>query len=326
MNVFRPIAAAVLMLSSQLGPAAAQEWPTRHITAIVAFGAGNSVDIFARLMATHMSEILGKQVVVENIGGAGGSIGTLRAARAAPDGYTIVIGGTDTMAQNQALFEKPPYNPVTDFVPIVLAIEIPLVLVGRNGLPPNNLKELIAYLKANQDKMNFGSSGVGGVTHLACAQIMRAIGVSPAHVPYKSAAAGIQDMLADNLDLYCPVVAGALPHIRAKSIKFFGVITDQRSALLPDLPTMAEEGLPGVNGNYWLGLFAPAGTPEPILAKLTQAALAALETPAVAARLRDVGATIVAPERRTPAYVKKFIPEEIAAWGKIIKESGVQPK
>jgi tripartite-type tricarboxylate transporter receptor subunit TctC len=325
MSLFRIVAAAALTLS-QLGAAAAQEWPTRHITAIVPFGPGNSVDIFGRLMAAHMSEVLGRQVVVENIGGAGGSIGTARAARATPDGYTIVIGGTDTMAQNQSLFEKPPYNPATDFVPIVLAIEMPLVLVGRNGLPPNNLKELISYLKANQDKTNFGSSGVGGVTHLACAQIMLAIGVTPAHVPYKSAAAGIQDMLADNLDLYCPVVAGALPQIRAKSIKFYGVITDQRSPLLPDLPTLAEQGLPGINGNYWLGIFAPAGTPEPIASKLTQAALSALETPAIVSRLREVGAAVVAPERRTPAYLKKYIPEEITSWAKIIKESGVEPK
>jgi tripartite-type tricarboxylate transporter receptor subunit TctC len=130
-------------------------------------------------------------------------------------------------------------------------------------------------------------------------------------------------MVSDNLDLYCPVVAGALPHIRAKSIKFFGVITDQRSPLLPDLPTLAEQGLPGIHGNYWLGIFAPAGTPEPIAAKLTQAALAALETPAVEARLRDVGAAIVASERRTPAYLKTYVSEEIANWARIIKDSGV---
>ena len=146
------------------------------------------------------------------------------------------------------------------------------MLVGRNGLPPSNLQELIPYMKANQDKMQFGSSGVGGATHLACAQVMRAVGVTLAHVPYRSAAAGIQDMIAGNLDLYCPVAAGALPHIEAKAIKFFGVLTDQRSPLLPHLPTAAEQGLPGIQGNYWLGIFAPAGTPEPIAAKLTQAA------------------------------------------------------
>jgi tripartite-type tricarboxylate transporter receptor subunit TctC len=320
------ILAFALLALSQLPGAIAQEFPTRYITAIVPFGPGNSVDIFGRLMAARMSEVLGQQVIVENIAGAGGSTGTARAAHAAPDGYTIVIGGADTMAQNQWLFAKPPYNPATDFIPIALGVDLPLVLVGRNSLPPNNLTELMAYMKANQDKMQFGSSGVGGVTHLACAQIMRAVGVELAHVPYRSAAAGIQDLISNNLDLYCPVASGALPHIKAKTIKFFAVLTDQRSPLLPDLPTATEQGLPGINGNYWLGIFAPAGTPEPIAAKLTQAALAALETPAVQAKLRDAGAAIVTPERRTPAYVKKFIPEEIESWGKIIKERGIEVK
>jgi tripartite-type tricarboxylate transporter receptor subunit TctC len=325
MSLFRLVASALLMLS-QLGAAAAQDFPTRHITAIVPFGPGNSVDIVGRLMAARMSELLGQQIIVENIGGAGGSIGTTRAARAAPDGYTLVIGGTDTFAQNQTMLEKPPYNPAADFVPIVLAVELPLVLTGRNGLPPNDLKELIAYLKANQDKMQFGSSGVGGVTHLGCAQVMRAIGVTLAHVPYRSAAAGIQDMIANNLDLYCPVAAGALPHIKAKAIKLFGVLTDERSPLMPDFPTAAEQGLPGIQGNYWIGIFAPAGTPEPIAAKLTQAAMTVLAMPVVESRLREVGAAVVAPERRTPAYLKKYVPEEIASWAKIIKEAGVAPK
>lgn len=325
MRLCRLVASAVLMLS-QLGIAAAEQWPSRYITAIVPFGPGNSVDIVGRLVVARMSELLGQQIIVENIGGAGGSIGTVRAARAAPDGYTIVIGGADTFAQNQSLFEKPPYNPAADFVPIALAVELPLVLVGRNGLPPNNLQELIPYMKANQDKMQFGSSGIGGATHLACAQVMRAVGVTLAHVPYRSAAAGIQDMIAGNLDLYCPVAAGALPFIEAKAIKFFGVLTDQRSPLLPNLPTAAEQGLPGIQGNYWIGIFAPAGTPEPIAAKLTQAALSALETPVVEARLREVGASIVAPERRTPAYLNKYVPEEIASWARIIKDSGVVPK
>jgi tripartite-type tricarboxylate transporter receptor subunit TctC len=325
MRTARLVLSAVLILA-QVGVAAAQEWPTRYITLIVPFGAGNTVDIFGRLMAGRMSDILGQQIVVENIGGAGGATGTLRAARAAPDGYTIVVGGADTIAQNQTLLDKPPYNPTSDLIPIVLGVDLPLVLVGRNGLPPNNLQELIAYMKANQDKMQFGSSGVGGATHLACAQVMHAVGVNLTHVPYRGAAAGIQDLLSGNLDLYCPVAPGALPHIRAKTIKFYGVLTDQRSPLLPDLPTTAEQGLPGMNGNYWLGLFAPAGTPEPIAAKLTKAALAALETPAVESKLREAGAAVVAPERRTPAYLKSFVPEEIASWAKIIKESGLAPK
>jgi tripartite-type tricarboxylate transporter receptor subunit TctC len=320
------LAASTVLVLLQLSAAAAQEWPTRHITEIVPFGPGNSVDIVGRVLAGRMSELLGQQVIVENVAGAGGSTGTMRAARAAPDGYTIVIGGTDTMAQNQTLFEKPAYNPTTDFIPIVLAVDLPLVLVGRNSLPPNDLKELIPYLKSHQDKMQFGSSGVGGATHLACAQVMKAVGVTLAHVPYRSAGAGIQDLISGNLDLYCPALSGALPQIQAKTIKFFGVLTDQRSPLLPDLPTAAEQGLPGINGNYWLGLFAPVGTPEPIVAKLRQAAMSALETPDVVSRLREVGAAVVAPERRTPAYLKKYVSEEIASWAKIIKDSGVAPK
>lgn len=320
------LVASVVLVLSQLCTALAQEWPTRYITEIVPFGPGNSVDIVGRLLAGRMSELLGQQVIVENIAGAGGSTGTARAARAAPDGYTIVIGGADTMAQNQTLFEKPSYDPTTDFIPIALAVDLPLVLVGRNSLPPTSLKDLIPYLKAHQDKMQFGSSGVGGATHLACAQVMQAVGVSLAHVPYRSSAAGIQDLVSGNLDLYCPVASAALPQIQAKTIKFFGVLTDQRSPLLPDLPTAAEQGLPGIHGNYWLGLFAPAGTPAPIAAKLTQAAMSALETPDVESRLRDVGAAVVAPERRTPAYLKKYLPEEISNWAKIIKESGVLPK
>src|SRR5262245_20155572 len=325
MSLFRLVAFAVLVLS-QLGVAAAQDFPTRHIAAIVPFAPGNSVDIVGRLLAGKMSELLGQQIIVENIGGAGGSIGTTRAARAAPDGYTLVIGGTDTFAQGQTLLEKPPYNSATDFVPIVLAVDLPIVLTGRNGLPPNNLKELIAYMKANQDKLQFGSSGVGGATHLACAQVLSAIGVTLAHVPYRSAAAGIQDMISGNLDLYCPAASGALPHIEAKAIKFYAVLTDERSPLLPHLASAAEQGLPGIQGNYWIGIFAPAGTPEPVAAKLTQAAMTALDTPAFVQRLREVGAAVVAPERRTPAYLKKFVPEEIANWAKVIKAAGITPK
>src|SRR5258706_2111727 len=185
------LAASAVLVLLQLGAAVAQEWPTRYITAIVPFGPGNSVDIVGRVLAGRMSELLGQQIVVENIAGAGGSTGTLRAARAAPDGYTIVIGGADTMAQNQTLFEKPSYDPTTDFIPLVLAVDLPLVLVGRNSLPPNNVQELIPYLKSHQDKMQFGSSGVGGATHLPFAQVMRAVCVTPSPMPFPSAAPGI---------------------------------------------------------------------------------------------------------------------------------------
>lgn len=327
MRLLRRLIAATVLLAGPLHvAAAAQEFPSRYITAIVPFGPGNSVDIVGRLLTARMSELLGQQIIVENIGGAGGSIGTTRAARSAPDGYTIVVGGTDTFAQNQSLNEKPNYHPATDFAPIVLAVIQPIVLVARKDLPVANLRELVTYMKANQGKMQFGSSGIGGATHLACAQITLAAGVTLAHVPYRSAAAGIQDMISGNLDLYCPVAAGALPHIEAGAIKALAVLTDQRSPLLPELPTAGEQGMPGIQGYYWIGLFAPAGTPEPVLARLAATANEALETPAIRGRMKEIGATIMPPQQRTPAYLKKFIPDEIAKWAAIIKASGLSPK
>lgn len=326
MSLFRRLIFATLLLAGPVHAAAAQDFPSRYITAIVPFGPGNSVDIVGRLLTARMSELLGQQIVVENIGGAGGSVGTTRAARAAPDGYTIVVGGTDTFAQNQSLNEKPTYHPATDFAPVVLAVIQPIVLVARKDLPVANLPDLVRYMKANQGKMQFGSSGIGGATHLACAQIMLAAGVTLAHVPYRSAAAGIQDMISGNLDLYCPVAAGALPNIEAGSIKALAILTDQRSPLLPDMPTAGEQGMPGIQGYYWIGLFAPAGTPEPVLARLAGTANEALETPAIQAHMKQIGASIMPPEQRTPTYLKKFIPDEIAKWAAIIKASGVTPK
>ncbi len=326
MRLARRLIASAFLIAAHAHASAAQEFPSRYITAIVPFGPGNSVDIVGRLLTARMSELLGQQIIVENIGGAGGSVGTTRAARAAPDGYTIVVGGTDTFAQNQTLYEKPPYNPATDFAPIVLAVIQPMVLVARKDLPVTNLRELVTYMKANQGKMQFGSSGIGGATHLACAQITLAAGVNLAHVPYRSAAAGIQDMISGNLDLYCPVAAGALPNIEAGSIKALAILTEERSPLMPQMPTAGEQGMPGIQGYYWIGLFAPAGTPAAALARLSTSANEALETPTIQARMKDIGASIMPPEQRTPAYLKKFVPDEIAKWAAIIKASGVAPK
>jgi len=174
--------------------------------------------------------------------------------------------------------------------------------------------------------MQFGSSGIGGATHLACAQVMLAAGVNLAHVPYRSAAAGIQDMISGNLDLYCPVLPGALPHIEAGAIKAIALLTEPRSEFMPKLPTAAEQGMAGIQGYYWIGLFAPAATPEPILARLSATAEQAITTPAVQTRMKEIGATIYPPEQRNPAAARKFVPDEIAKWAGIIKASGVVPK
>lgn len=323
----RNIAFALLVaLACNASPAAAQGWPTRFITLIVPFGPGSASDTVARILVPHMSEALGQQVVVENIGGAGGNIGTTRAAKAPPDGYQMVLGAVDTFAQSPSLFKKPPYNPVTDFTPVGLAVEQPLVLTVKKDLPVNNLKEFAAYLKANQAKMQFASSGVGSAVHLACSQITFAVGATVTHVPYRSSAPALQDLIAGHIDFYCPLAVAAIPLIQNKSLKALAILTQERSALLPDLPTAKEQGFEGMDGYYWMGFFFPKGTPDPIVQKVNAAINVTLNTPTVQARLRNLATTVVAPERRSPAYLHKYVDSEITKWAATIKASGISPQ
>lgn len=324
MGLIRFFAAALLSAIATL-PAAAQTWPARHITGIVPFGPGSGMDIIGRIVVSRMSEKLGQQIIIENIGGAGGTIATARAAKAEPDGYTIVFAGIDTFAQSVSLYKALPYNPVSDFVPILLMAEQPLVLAMRRTIPADDLKQLAVYMRANQDKMQFGSTGLGSGPNLACSQLAMVVGAKIAHVPYRSSAPGLQDIVAGNLDLYCPLVASVLPLLEAKSIKVPAVLSRQRSPLLPDVPTAVEQGFPDVDHYYWIALFAPKGTPATVVAKLAEAGNVALDTPNIQTRLREVGTTIMPPERRSAAYLEKFLTDEISKWAAIIKASGVVP-
>jgi tripartite-type tricarboxylate transporter receptor subunit TctC len=307
-------------------PVLAQEWPTRFVTLIVPFGAGSASDIVARILAPGMSEGIGQQVVIENIGGAGGNIGTTRASHAAPDGYTMVMGAIDTFAQSPSLFKNPPYNPVTDFVPVALAVEQPLVLTVKKELPVSNLKEFAAYLKVNGAKMQFASSGVGSAVHLACSQINSAIGVNVTHVPYRSSAPALQDLIAGHIDFYCPLAVAAIPLIKNQSLKALAILTQGRSSLLPDLPTAKEQGFEGMDGYYWMAFFFPKGTPDPIVQKLNKAINTTLDKPEVQARLRDLATTVVTHDRRSPAYLHKYVESEITKWAATIKASGITPQ
>ena len=328
MRSWRAISDVVLVWLAVLGmsiaPAAAQDWPTRFVTVVVPFGAGSGTDTVARIIGARMSEELGQQVIIENVGGAGGMIGAARVAKAAPDGYQIVIGAVDTFAQNQTLYATPMYNSATDFTPVALAVEQPLILIATKEIPAANLQEFAAYMKANQNKMQFGSAGVGSAPHLACSQIVSAIGAAVAHVPYRGSAPALQDMIAGNLDFYCPLAAAATPLIEAKAVRALAMLTRERSVLMPDLATAAEQGVSAVDGYYWMGFFLPKGTPTPIVTKLHAAINAALDTPSVQARLRDVGTTVVAPERRSPAYLQTFVEREIDKWASSIKASGIK--
>jgi len=303
--------------------AAAQTWPARPVTMVVPFAAGSASDSVGRVVSARLSEILGQQVIIENVGGAGGMTGVSRVAKAAPDGYQFVLGGIDTFAQNQTLYKKPLYNAVTDFAPVALVVDQPLVLVIRNELPAGNLREFIAYAKANQARMQYGSAGAGSGSHLACAQLNAAIGVDVTHVPYRGSPPAMQDLIAGRLDYFCALAAAAMPQLGSSSMKAIAVMTRNRSPLLPNIPTAHEQGLTDFDSYFWSGFFLPRDTPAAIVRKLQDAAVVTVDTPLVQERLKVLGVTVVAPERRSTDYLKRFLDSEIEKWATIIKASGV---
>jgi tripartite-type tricarboxylate transporter receptor subunit TctC len=320
------VVACAFALLCYPGPAAAQNWPSRFITLVVPFGPGSGTDIVARIIAARVSEILGQQIVVENVGGAGGMIGVTRVAKAAPDGYTMVLGAVDTFAQSQSIHKTMPYDPVADFVPAGLAVEQPLVLVTRKDMPASNLKEFAAYMRANHGKMQFGSAGVGGAPHLACSQFANAVGVNITHVPYRSSAPALTDLVAGNLDFYCPLAVGAIRLIEEKTVKALAVLTQERSPLMPDLATAKEQGFDNIDGYYWMGFFFPKGTPQSIVETMNAALNEALDTPSVQARLKEVATSVVPKNRRSPAYLKDYVDSEIKKWAATVKASGITPQ
>ncbi len=238
-----------------------QNWPSHPITLTVPFGPGSGSDTVARIIAGRVAEILGQPVIVENLGGAGGTIAVSRVAKAAPDGYQVVLGAVDTFAQSQSLFKEQPYDSAADFEPVALAVEQPLILITRTGIPATNLKDFAAYAKTNQNRMQFGSTGVGSGPYLACYLLNAAMGVTVTSVPYRSSAPAFTDMMAGTLDYYCPLAVGAIPFIDNKQVNALAILTAERSSLLPNLPTAKEQGFNVTDGYYWMGFFLPKGTP-----------------------------------------------------------------
>ena len=235
--------AAVAALVAAIAPATAQNWPTRPVTIVYPFGAGSAGDVLGRIFASRLSELLGQPVLFENVGGAGGMTGASRVAKAAPDGYQVLLGTTSTLAVNQTFYKNPLYNAVTDFTPVALIAESPIVLVARKDLPANNLQEFIAHAKANHAKMQYGSAGVGSSVHLACAGLNAAIGVNITHVPYRGGGSATQDLIAGRIDYQCPAAELAIPHIQGNSVKAIAVLTKNRSPILPNLASAHEQGL-----------------------------------------------------------------------------------
>jgi tripartite-type tricarboxylate transporter receptor subunit TctC len=310
-------------LVATMTQAEGQDWPTRPMSMVVPFAAGGTSDVIARLIAEGLRNELGQPVIVENVGGAGGMTGANRVAKAPPDGYQFVLGNVGTHAQNQSLYKKPLYDAATDFAPVALLTEEPLVLVARKDFPAENLQEFIAYAKAHQESMRFGSAGTGGSNHLACVLLNAAIGIDVTHVPYRSGGQAMQDLVGGRIDYQCPSSTTAMPQIVGKAVKGIAILTKNRSPFLPDLASAHEQGLTNFDIPSWYAIFLPKGTPAPIVKKLHDATAAVIDSPIMRQRLKEIGSAAVPPERRSSEYLGKFVASEIAKWAGPIKASGV---
>jgi tripartite-type tricarboxylate transporter receptor subunit TctC len=318
-------AAAAFATLTTAAPAqdAAANWPTHPITLIVPFAPGGGVDASARLQAAVMGEALGQTIVIENVGAAAGTVGSARVAKAAPDGYTFLIGNSGTQVYSQALYKKKPYDAIEDFEPIGMVTESPRLLVARKNLPVNGLQELIAYMKANQAKMQYSSAGVGSGTHLPCALLNFTLGVNITQVPYRGENPALQDVIAERMDYMCTTIQSGAVQAKQGTVKGIAVMAKKRAAIVPDIATTGEQGLQGVEASVWNGLFFPKGTPKPIVDKMHRALETMITKPEVQQKMAMLGLEILPKEQRTPEYAKKFLPQDIERWGKVIKAAGI---
>ena len=319
----RVLSAAFAALLASSGMAAAQDYPTRPITMVIPFAAGGPTDVLGRVMAAKMSESLGQQVVVENVTGAGGQTGSKRVADATPDGYSFVVGTVGTHAQSQTLYKKPLYNASADFTPVGLIAQVPIALIARKDLPVKDFKEFVAYAKANQTKMQFGSAGAGSATHLGCVLLNYLIGVNVTHVPYRGTGPAMQDLIGGRIDYICEVVTTIKSQIEGGTIKGIAMLDSKRSKALPDLPTAAEQGTKDLIAYTWNAIFLPKGAPEAIVKKLNAAMLEAMHSAPVTEKLGALGAEIAPDSEATPAYLAKLVTVETEKWATPIKASGV---
>ena len=317
------VALAVAVLAGVAG-ARAQDWPTRPVTMVVPFAAGGPVDVLGRILAQYLTEVIGKQVIVDNVPGGGGMSGSLRVSQAAPDGHTFVLGSIGTHALNQTLSRKPLYNPATDFAPVALIADVGLVLIARKDLPIDDLAQFIAYAKVNQAKMQFGSGGAGTSSHIGCVLLNQTIGVDTMHIPYRGGGPAMADLVGGRVDYVCNIASTVGQAIEAKQVKAIAALTRERSPILPDLPTAHEQGLAGFEAYTWNAVFLPKGTPSALVTRLNEALVTVMDNPACRERLHALGLLVVAPERRSPTYLQAFVESEIEKWAAPIKASGAK--
>lgn len=309
-------AAALAFLA---GAASAQQYPTKPITVIVPFAAGGPTDVIARIVGESMSKTLGQQLVIENIAGAGGTTGITRGKEAANDGYTIMMGHMGTHGAAPALYPNIRYNPVTDFEPIGMAAGTPIVIVARKDFPAANLKEFAAKLKEGQDKLNEANAGVGSVSHTTCTLLHVQLGTKPTRVPYTGTGPVLNDLVGGKVDYACDQIVNLVTQIQAGAIRAYAIATPTRSPALPDVPTTKEAGMPEYEVSAWNALFAPKGTPAPIVAKLNDALVKALDDANSRKRLLDLGGVLPEGNERTSAWLGTFVAAEVDRWGKTIR-------
>ena len=304
--------------------ALAQTYPTRPITLIVPFAAGGATDVMARILADHMSRTLGQRLIIENVVGAGGTIGSTRTMRAKPDGYTLEQGTLGTHAAAVAFYPSLAYRPDIDFEPIGLVEEGAVLIVGRKGLPPNDLKEFVSYARANPEKLNVAHAGVGSSTHLSCLLLSSVLGVKPTMVPFNGSAPAMNAVIAGQVDYMCSAISDVIQQVQGGTIKVYAIGTADRSPALPNVPTAKEAGLPEFQASGWTALFAPRGTPKPILDKLADALDKALDDENTRKRLIDIGIDVPGKARRGREPLAALVKSEIARWTPIIKAANIK--
>ena len=313
---------AFALAALPLASAGAQTYPSRPITMIVPFAAGGPTDTVARLVAESMTRTLGQQIVVENVGGAGGTRGAGQVAKAPPDGYTILMHhiGHATAA---SLYRKLPYNVLTDFETVGLVTDVPMTVIGKSSLEPKNITELVAYVKDKKDAVIYGNAGVGSASHLCGMLFMSAIGAQVTTVPYQGTGPAMNDLVGGQIDLLCDQTTNTTGQIKAGKVKAYGVTTANRLKSMPDLPTLQEGGLKDFQVAVWHGIYVPKGTPADVIAKLNAALKTALQDPKVISRFADLGTEPVSQDRATPEVHKAFVAAEVAKWKPIIEAAGV---